>query len=203
MLSSRKAQAREHIFKVAAQVKLPQRANGKLQKEGTSEVLCLILFVHLALVTDADKALAATGLNRTHHRILFLVALRPGVTVGEIVVLLRVTAQAIQAPLRTLLDDGLVEQQSSERDRRRRHLTLTDRGEKFLGTLSDAQHSRIEAALGAAGGLRYENFLDVMRGMTDWNDREWLYPPVKAVDAVVKPRERINPAQTSAASRKT
>lgn len=147
-----------------------------VEGDWASDALSLILFVHLAIAGDADKGLASTGLNRTHHRILFLVAHKPGVTVGEIVNLLRLSAQAIQAPLRALLDNGLIEQQSSEKDRRKRHLVITERGMTFLDALSSTQFARIAEARRKAGDESFEGFLRIMRFMTNDADREWLYP---------------------------
>lgn len=85
-----------------------QAINNGDDGEWASEALSLILFVHLTMAEDADKRLASAGLNRTHHRILFLVDHKSGVTVGEIVNLLRLSAQAIQPPLRTLIDNQLI-----------------------------------------------------------------------------------------------
>lgn len=144
-----------------------------------ADALSLILFVHIAIAEDADKRLTPNGLNRTHHRILFLIGLRSGVTVGEIVNLLRVSAQAIQAPLRTLIDNGLIEQQSSERDRRKRHLVLSGKGAAFLESLASGQFARIAAARRNAGEESFDGFLRVMRSMLDEQDRDWLFPTLK------------------------
>lgn len=144
-----------------------------------ADALSLILFVHLAIAEDADKRLIPAGLNRTHHRILFLIGHRPGVTVGEMVTLLRVSAQAIQAPLRSLIDNGLVEQQSSEKDRRRRHLILSEQGATFLQSLASGQFARIAAARKRAGEESFDGFLRVMRSLMDEQDRDWLFPNLK------------------------
>lgn len=160
------------------------------------DALSLLLFAHLAVAADADRALAATGLNRTHHRILFLIALKPGITVGEIVGLLRVTAQAIQSPLRTLIDDALIQQQSSKRDRRRRNLVLTERGRTFLNTLSGAQYTRIAKAVGSVGKRQRQGFFDVMRGMMDEHDRDWLYPSGRQVALLSSTRDRAGPPRS-------
>ncbi|WP_162849053.1 MarR family winged helix-turn-helix transcriptional regulator [Sphingobium amiense] len=170
-------------------------------KAEISEALSLILFVHLAVAADADKALTATGLSRTHHRILFLVALRPGVTVGEIVTLLRVTAQAIQAPLRTLIESGLIEQQSSERDKRRRHLVLSERGQTFLTALADAQYARIAKALDDAGAGPVQGFLSIMQAMMDEHDRQWLYPAEEPTDEMTRLKELVRPSQPAPATK--
>jgi DNA-binding MarR family transcriptional regulator len=140
------------------------------------DALSLILFVHLAFAEDSDKRLASASLNRTHHRILFLVAHKPGVTVGEIVNLLRLTGQAVQPPLRALIDNHLVKQQSSERDRRKRHLTITKNGITFLNSLSSGQFARLSDVRRRVGDDSFEQFLRVMRAMTTESDREWLYP---------------------------
>jgi len=149
--------------------------NSKSGMATEADALSLVLFVHLAIAADADKRLSPAGLNRTHHRILFLVGHRPGVTVGEIVNLLRVSAQAIQAPLRTLIDNGLIEQQSSERDRRKRHLILSEQGKTFLEELASGQFARIAAARMRAGEESFDGFVRVMRAMMDDEDRDWLF----------------------------
>jgi len=140
------------------------------------ETLSLLMFVHLAVAGDGDRKLVSAGLNRTHHRILFLIGHKPGVTVGEISTLLRLTTQAIQPPLRTLIDKDFIEQQSSERDRRKRHLNLTARGVEFLTMLTSGQFSRMAEARRRAGDDSYEGFLRFMRAMTMPEDAAWLYP---------------------------
>jgi DNA-binding MarR family transcriptional regulator len=145
-------------------------------EDEVAETLSLFLFVHLALASDADRDLAGAGLGRTHHRILFLVDCQPGITVGEIVTQLRVTQQAIQGPLRELISAGLVRQDSSEKDRRMRHLSTTPRGRQRLAATSKMQYRRISEALGAAHSQRRRAFLAVMRAMLDEHDRERMYP---------------------------
>lgn len=156
---------------------MAKQVNALGEDEWAADALSLILFVHLALADDADRKLASTGLSRTHHRVLFLVAHRPGVTVGEIVTLLRLSAQAIQAPLRALIDDGLIEQETSESDRRKRHLIATKQGKDFLKEISEAQFRRILDARNRAGDDAFDGYLRIMRAMTGEGDFEWLYPP--------------------------
>ena len=159
-----------------AKMNLVDTIGNASNRDWTYDALSLVLFVHLAFAEDADKGLAPSGLNRTHHRILFLVAHKPGVTVGELVTLLRLSGQAIQPPLRVLIDNNLIEQQSSEQDRRKRHLIITERGMTFLNTLTGRQFARFTEARRRVGDDSFEGFLRVMRAMTSESDREWLYP---------------------------
>ncbi|MBT8472505.1 MAG: MarR family transcriptional regulator [Marinicaulis sp.] len=149
------------------------------EEEWAADALSLLLFARLALAADADSELASCEFGRTHHRILFLVAHRPGVTIGEIVTLLRLSAQAIQGPLRGLIDAGMIEQQSSERDRRKRHLNATAIGEEFLAEISNGQFERIANARRRAGDDSYDGFVRFMRALMEKADREWLYPSPK------------------------
>jgi len=156
--------------------KLADATENREIDEWACETLSLLLFVHLAIIEDANKKLVSAGLNRTHHRILFLVGHKPGVTVGEIATLLRLTTQAIQPPLRVLLDKQFVEQQSSERDRRKRHLILTERGTEFLKMLTSGQLARMVEARRRVGDDGYEGFIRFMRAMAAPDDSAWLYP---------------------------
>jgi Transcriptional regulators len=151
-----------------------------LPERREAETLALFLFAHLALASDADKGLAEEQLNRTHHRILFLVDCRPGVTVSELVNLLRVTPQAINSPLRTLIDHGLIRQKESATDRRKRDLFLTEEGEALLATVTEVQFRRISAVFDLADAKVTEGFLSVLRGLMDEADRNWLFPNKKA-----------------------
>lgn len=145
-----------------------------------SEALSLLLFVNLALAAEADKELEVEQLNRTHHRILFLVDYRPGVTIGEIVSLLRLTPQAVRGPLRTLIEHGLVRQEASNTDRRKRYLFTTADGDSLLTAVTKPQSRRISAALEIVGATKAEGFMAFMRVMMNTSDREWLYPPEKS-----------------------
>jgi len=144
--------------------------------EWTCEALSLILFVHLAVIDDGNKQLGSVGLNRTHHRVLFLVGKKPMVTVRELVSLLRLTAQAIQPPLRTLIDRSLIEQKSSDHDRRKRHLVLTARGNELLEILTAGQMANLAEARRRVGDDGYDGFLGFMRAMMTASDKAWLYP---------------------------
>jgi DNA-binding MarR family transcriptional regulator len=86
------------------------------------------------------------------------------------------TPQAIQVHLRELIKNQLIQQTSSEQDRRRRHLSTTPRGKDFLKLISNDQRDRIGTALAEVGAAGTKAFLTMMRQMLDHADRDWLYP---------------------------
>jgi len=72
-------------------------------------------FALRAVIAEPDRILATRGLTRMHHRILFFVAHSPGMSVGELQATLDVTKQALNAPLRQLQEQGLIELEGRSR----------------------------------------------------------------------------------------
>ena len=59
------------------------------------------------LPTSRTKCWPNVALARVHHRILFFVALHPGLSVKDLLACLGVTKQAINIPLRQLMEMDL------------------------------------------------------------------------------------------------
>lgn len=110
-----------------------------------------MFFGYRDFVGVADAALAALGYGRAHHRVLHFVDRHPGLTVGELLGILKVTKQGVAKTLKTLTDDGLIRVRPGETDRREKRLETTARGHALARELARLQTDRIEAALAAAG----------------------------------------------------
>ena len=73
--------------------------------------------------------------------------------------------------LRSLIEDGLVESRVGTRDKRERHLTLTEEGERLEQELSNAQRNRMRAAFRQAGPEAVAGFRQVLEAMMDGDMR--------------------------------
>ncbi|HUJ77257.1 MAG TPA: MarR family winged helix-turn-helix transcriptional regulator [bacterium] len=110
--------------------------------------------LHFALrrITETPNAiLARRGLRRAHQRILFFVARRQGLSVNDLLRELRVTKQALHAPLNQLKARKLVQVRPSPGDRRRKELFLTPAGTELEAQLTGPQRERLEQALRRVG----------------------------------------------------
>ena len=85
-------------------------------------------FAYQAFTTKPDEMLARRGLGRVHHRVLFFIARYPGLSVKELLALLGVTKQALNIPLRQLLEMNLIGSATADDDKRKRLLGLTAEG---------------------------------------------------------------------------
>ena len=120
-------------------------------------------FALRAVIAEPDRILAARGLTRMHHRILFFVAHTPGMSVGELQTTLDVTKQALNAPLRQLQTQGLIELAKADHDARVREIRLTTEGASLEGKLTGEQYKLFAAAFAAAGAEAHEGWRTVMR----------------------------------------
>jgi DNA-binding MarR family transcriptional regulator len=127
------------------------------------EAIELVYFAHRELVGEPDRLLARRGLGRVHHRILYCIARRPGITVGDVCRVLAVTKQALHQPLATLVATGLVARTVDPTNRRVRNLALTARGTQLEQSLAAVQRRRFEHAFRAAGPAAVASWRAVMR----------------------------------------
>jgi len=113
------------------------------------DLMGLFFFAYRDFVRDADALLDRQGFGRAHHRVLYFVNVRPGMTVADLLDILRITKQSLARVLRQLLDSGYVLQRHGDTDRRQRLLFPTEKGRTFFEILSSSQAARIDAALAA------------------------------------------------------
>lgn len=105
----------------------------------------LFLFAYRAFTAEPDRILEGRGLQRVHHRILYFVGRNPGIAVNGLLAILRVSKQALNAPLRQLQEMGLVDAQASRADGRVKELRLAAEGARLEASLSGGQRRRLDA----------------------------------------------------------
>ena len=108
-------------------------------------------FAFRAVIAKPDALLAERELSRVHHRILYFIGRHPGLSVNELLAILGVSKQALNAPLRQLTKLALIESKADPRDRRIKRLTLTDEGLALEKELSGDQRQRFAKAFEIVG----------------------------------------------------
>ncbi|WP_108097546.1 MarR family winged helix-turn-helix transcriptional regulator [Pseudomonas sp. GV071] len=108
-------------------------------------------FGYQAFTAKADEMLARRGLSRVHQRILFFIARSPGMNMKELLAVLGVSKQALNMPLRQLLEMDLVHSDAATDDKRKRLLYLTPEGGKLEGALRREQVKLLRRAFDETG----------------------------------------------------
>ena len=131
----------------------------------------LLFFAYRDFTGEADRLLARHGFGRAHHRVIYFVGRHPGITVSELLAILRITKQSLARVLGQLMREGFVSQRADAGDRRRRRLYLTAEACELERTLTDRQAARLTAAFAEAGPGAEAGFRAVLRAIVGAADR--------------------------------
>ena len=132
----------------------------------------LFFFAYRDFTQEADALLAHYGFGRAHHRVIYFVGRHPGVSVSELLTILKITKQSLSPVLGQLMREGFVVQRPDPMDRRRRRLHLTAEAEALEQQLTARQASRIAAAFEDAGAEAACGFTNVLRAIINKEDRQ-------------------------------
>jgi DNA-binding MarR family transcriptional regulator len=136
-------------------------------EEPMYELIELFFFAYRDFVSDADRLLEAYGFGRAHHRVLYFVTRRPGLTIAELLEILRITKQSLNRVLRELVDKNFIEIRAGALDRRRRQLYATLDGERLALKLAQVQTRRFALALEQLGDWGFQSAKSFLTAMID------------------------------------
>jgi DNA-binding MarR family transcriptional regulator len=127
----------------------------------------LFFFAYRAFTSRPDQLLAERGLGRVHHRILYFVGRHPRIAVSALLGVLGVSKQALNAPLRQLIEMQLVAVEAGEHDRRVKQLSLTESGQQLEDELTSIQTQHLAAAFAQAGITAEAGWRQAMQAILD------------------------------------
>jgi DNA-binding MarR family transcriptional regulator len=138
-----------------------------LREEELRRGIELMFFAYRDFTGEADSVLAERNMGRAHHRAIYFIGRHPGITVSNLLTILRITKQSLSRVLSGLMNDGYVIQKPGTTDRRRRLLYLTETGSALESRLTAVQSRRFAAAYRRAGVDAVDGFQRVLRGLLD------------------------------------
>lgn len=145
------------------------------------DLIELFFFAYRDFVGDADRLLESFRFGRAHHRVLHFVSRRPGMTIAELLDILKITKQSLNRVLKELLDQQFVEARPGVSDRRQRLLFPTPKGRRLALELAEVQSERFARALAALPRGAREDAIAFLLATLDPVERE------KAAAAVWRP----------------
>ncbi len=136
--------------------------------------LDLLVFAHGAFIKASDAKLSEFGLGRAHFRFLHLVARRPHIAIGDLVEALQISKQSVNRVNCDLLSSALIEHTFCSRDRRRRLVSLTDKGNSVVKEVSLALTFHISRAYSMVGPEAVQGFWLLMQHLVPFESRQCL-----------------------------
>lgn len=135
------------------------------------DLIELLFFAYRDFVGDADRLLDRFGFGRAHHRVLHFVSRRPGLTVAELLDILKITKQSLNRVMKDLLDGGYVDVRAGSSDRRKRLLFPTGKGRELALDLARLQSERFRLALGDLPSGAAPQVVEFLLRMVDRDQR--------------------------------
>jgi len=127
-----------------------------------NDAIELLYFAYRGFTDGPDRILERRGLGRVHHRILYFIGRRPDISVRGLLEVLAVSKQALNAPLRQLMEMHLVAAVPGAEDRRVKNLRLTADGLKLEAELTGVQMRHLQAAFDQAGAADEQGWRSIM-----------------------------------------
>jgi len=143
-----------------------------LREEELRQGIELLFFAYRDFTAEPDAILGEYGFGRAHHRVIYFVGRNPGMTVSNLLAILKITKQSLSRVLSQLVAEGFVTQRPGARDRRQRLLELTEKGTELERQLTERQRTRFARAYREAGAEAVEGFRKVMLGLIEEADRQ-------------------------------
>ncbi|MBT5049866.1 MAG: MarR family transcriptional regulator [Rhodospirillaceae bacterium] len=142
-----------------------------LRDEELRQGIELIFYAYRDFTAEPDAILAKYRFGRAHHRVIYFVGRNPGITVSELLSILKITKQSLSRVLSQLVREEFITQKQGIRDRRQRLLELTQKGSDLEKQLTHNQRDRIAKAYREAGAEAVEGYRKVVLGMINDEDR--------------------------------
>jgi DNA-binding MarR family transcriptional regulator len=136
-----------------------------LRDEDLKQGVDLLFFAFSDVFAQGENHLRAANLGRAHRRALYFVARNPGLSVADLLSILKITKQSLNRVLNDLLAAGFVERKAGMQDRRTRQLRLTAKGTQLETALWESQRPRLVRAFRDAGPDAVAGFRRVLTGL--------------------------------------
>lgn len=143
-----------------------------LRDEELRQGIELLFYAYRDFTSDADVILREYDFGRAHHRVIHFVGRNPGITVAQLLAILRITKQSLSRVLGQLVSGEFIRQEKGRADRRQRLLYLTGNGVELERRLSQPQRERVARAYREAGAEAVAGYRQVLLGLIDEVDRD-------------------------------
>jgi DNA-binding MarR family transcriptional regulator len=149
----------------------PKSTSETAEETPMFDLIELFFFAYRDFVADADRLLETFGFGRAHHRVLHFVNRHPGLTIAELLDILKITKQSLNRVLKELLDEAYVEQRAGVSDRRQRLLFPTSKGRRLALDLARLQSARFARALADLSAITRGDAIEFLLSVIDPTER--------------------------------
>ena len=158
--------------------------NPRISDSDIMSLVELMFFAYRDFVSGPDELLESLEFGRAHHRVLHFIGREPGMTVAQLLDILKITKQSLSRVLKELIDNGYVYQKEGDEDRRQRLLHLSSKGETLWRQLVEPQISRFRQASDELQGHTNPQYRELLFHLINTDNRDEVRDRIERLSVI-------------------
>jgi len=137
-----------------------------LNEKEIRKIIELMFFSYRDFTSGPDRILEKIKFGRAHHRVIYFVGKKNGLTIKELLSILQITKQSLSRVLNQLVKEKFIILSTGE-DKRTKKLTLSKKGQELEIKLSNIQITNIYNVIKNFDEIDINGFKKVLFKMID------------------------------------
>ena len=142
-----------------------------LKDEHIKEFIEKLFLSYRDTFSDSKTVLNKYSLGIAHNKVLHILSIHKGITIGELLNKLKITKQSLNRILRDLIKLDVVTFKKDSKDTRIKHVYLNEKGEKIFNEIFSKQKKRIYNALLNSSAKEVVDFNNVLKKLISSDER--------------------------------
>ncbi len=142
-----------------------------LKDEQIKEFIEKLFLSYRDTFSDSKIVLDKYSLGIAHNKVLHILSIYEGITIGELLNKLKITKQSLNRILRDLIKLDLLIFKKDAKDTRVKHVYLNEKGEKIFNEIFSKQKKRIYKALLSSSAKEVVDFNNVLKKLINSDER--------------------------------
>jgi len=142
-----------------------------LKDEQIKEFIEKLFLCYRDTFSDSKSVLNKYSLGIAHNKVLHILSVYEGITIGELLNKLKITKQSLNRILRDLIKINVIIFKKDAKDSRVKHVHLNEKGEKIFDEIFSKQKKRIYNALLSSSAKEVVDFNNVLKKLINSNER--------------------------------
>ena len=142
-----------------------------LKDEHIKEFIEKLFLSYRDTFSDSKTILNKYSLGIAHNKVLHILSIHKGITIGELLNKLKITKQSLNRILRDLIKIDVLTFKKDSKDTRVKHVYLNEKGEKIFNEIFSKQKKRIYNALLSSSAKEVVDFNNVLKKLISSDER--------------------------------
>ena len=142
-----------------------------LKDEQIKEFIEKLFLSYRDTFSDSKEILDKYSIGIAHNKVLHILSIYEGITIGDLLHKLKITKQSLNRILRDLIKIEIIIFKKNTKDTRVKHVYLNEKGKKIFDEIFSKQKKRIYNALLNSSPKEVVNFNNVLKKLINSNER--------------------------------